>query len=120
MSEDWEILISRTEQTLLHSILKKKGVMCEMANMLQDQPYKNREHIIAEIKRCAMASSVSSFLSFLFVLIGIIGDASNTTLGLTSLAWFLLAIFAAIHSVVPSMHLVTAKHFLGIEAESKK
>jgi len=94
--------------------------MCKMANMLQDQPYKNREHVIAEIKRCAMASSVSSFLSFLFVLIGIIGDALNTTLGLTSLAWFLLAIFAAIHSIVPSIHLVGAKHFLGIETESKK
>ena len=91
-----------------------------MANMLQDQPYKNREHVIAEIKRCAMASSVGSFLSFLFVLIGIIGDALNTTLGLTSLAWFLLAIFAAIHSIVPSIRLVGAKHFLGIETESKE
>ena len=94
--------------------------MHKMANMLQDQPYKNREHVIAEIKRCAMASSVSSFLSVLFVLIGINSDALNTTLGLTSLSWFLLAIFAAIHSVVPSIHLVTAKHFLGIETEIKK
>jgi hypothetical protein len=94
--------------------------MSNMAGMLQDQPFKNREHVIAEIRRCAMASSVSSFLSFLFAVIGIIGDASNTTLGLTSLSWFLLAIFAAIHAIVPSMHLVVAKHFLGIEAESKK
>jgi hypothetical protein len=94
--------------------------MCKMANMLQDQPYKNRNHVIAEIRRCAMASSVSSFLSFLFAVIGIIGDASSITLGLTSLSWFLLAIFAAIHAIVPSIHLVAAKHFLGIEAESKK
>jgi hypothetical protein len=91
-----------------------------MANMLQDQPYKNREHVLAEIRRCATASTVSSFLSFLFVIIGIISDASNTTLGLTSLTWFLLAIFAAIHTIAPSMHLVVAKHFLGIETESKK
>jgi hypothetical protein len=91
-----------------------------MANMLRDQPYKNREHIIAEIRRCARASSVSSFLSFLFAVIGIVGDALNTTLGLTSLSWFLLATFAAIHAIVPSMHLVVAKHFLGIEAEIKK
>jgi hypothetical protein len=67
-----------------------------------------------------MASSVCSLLSFLFVAIGIIGDALNTTLGLTSLSWFLLAIFAIIHVIVPTMHLVVAKHFLGIEAESKK
>jgi hypothetical protein len=111
---------SRTEKTLLHSISKKKGGMCSMANMLQDQPYKNREHVLAEIRRCATASTVSSFLSFLFVIIGIISDASNTTLGLTSLTWFLLAIFAAIHTIAPSMHLVVAKHFLGIETESKK
>jgi hypothetical protein len=111
---------SRTEKTLLHSISKKKGGMCSMANMLQDQPYKNREHVLAEIRRCATASTVSSFLIFLFVIIGIISDASNTTLGLTSLTWFLLAIFAAIHTIAPSMHLVVAKHFLGIETESKK
>jgi len=91
-----------------------------MANMLQDQPYKNRQHVIAEIRRCAVASSVSSFLSFLFAVIGIIADALNTTLGLTALTWFLLAIFAAIHAIVPSIHLVAAKHFLGIEAENKE
>jgi hypothetical protein len=91
-----------------------------MANMLQDQPYKNREHILAEIRRCAMASGVSSLLSFLFAVIGIIGDALNTTLGLQPMIWLLLAIFAAIHAIVPSMHLVVAKHFLGIETESRK
>jgi hypothetical protein len=94
--------------------------MSNMANMLQDQPFKDREHVKAEIRRCAMASSVCSLLSFLFVALGIIGDALNTTLGLASLSWFLLAIFATIHAIVPTMHLVVAKHFLGIEAESKK
>ena len=91
-----------------------------MANMLQDQPYKNREHVIAEIRRCAMAGSVSSYLSFLFAAIGIIGDALNITLGLESMSWFLLAIVASLHAIVPHMHLVVAKHLLGIEAESKK
>jgi hypothetical protein len=94
--------------------------MSNMASMLQDQPFKSREHVIAEIRRCAIDSSVFSLLSFLFVAIGIIGEALNTTLGLTSLAWFLLAIFAVIHAIVPTLHLVMAKHFLGIEAESKK
>ena len=91
-----------------------------MASMLQDQPFKNREHVIAEIRRCAMASSVSSYLSFLFATIGIIGDALNTTLVLPSTIWLLLAIFAGLHAVVPTIHLVGAKHFLGIEGESKK
>jgi hypothetical protein len=99
---------------------KEKGVMFNMANMLQDQPFKNRGQVIAEIRRCAWASSVLSYLSFLFVALGIIGDSLNTTLGLTSLSWFVLAIFAILHAIVPTMHLVVAKHFLGIEAESKK
>lgn len=66
-----------------------------MANMLQDQPYKNREHAKAEIRRCALASGIFSLLSFLFAAIGIIGDALSTTLGLTSLSWFMLASLAS-------------------------
>jgi hypothetical protein len=91
-----------------------------MASMLQDQPFKNREQVKAEIRRCAMASSVSSLLSFLFAAVGIIGDALNTTLLLQPMIWLLLAIFAGLHAIVPAMHLVVAKHFLGIEAENKK
>jgi hypothetical protein len=91
-----------------------------MASMLQDQPFKSREHVKAEIRRCAMASSVLSFFSFLFFALGIIGDTLNITLGLTSLSWFLLAIFAVIHAIIPTLHLVLAKQFLGIEAETKK
>jgi hypothetical protein len=94
--------------------------MSNMASMLQDQPFKSREHVIAEIRRCAMAGSVSSYLSFLFAAIGIIGDALNITLVLQPMIWLLLAIFASLHAIVPTIHLVVAKHFLGIEAESKK
>jgi hypothetical protein len=91
-----------------------------MASQLQDQPFKNREHVKAEIRRCASASTVASYLSFLFAVLGIIGEALNSTLGLQPMIWLLLAIFASTHAVVPTLHLVVAKHFLGIEAESKK
>ena len=94
--------------------------MSNMANSLQNQPFKNRKHIVAEIRRCAMATSVSAYFSFLFAALGIIGDALNTTLVLQPMIWLLLAIFASIHAVVPAVHLVVAKHFLGIEPESKK
>jgi hypothetical protein len=94
--------------------------MSIMASMLQDHPFKSREHIKAEIRRCAMAGSVSTLLSFLFAAIGFIGDALNTTLVLQPTIWLLLAIFASLHAIVPAMHLVAAKHFLGIEAESQK
>ena len=98
----------------------EKEVISSMASMLQDQPFKNREHVKAEIRRCALAGSVGQYLSFLFAALGVIGDALNTTLGLDSLSWFLLAIFASVHAIVPHVHLVVAKHLLGIETESKK
>ena len=91
-----------------------------MASELQNQPFKNREHIKAEIGRCARSSTVFAYLSFLFAVIGIIGDALKTTLVLQPLIWLLLAVFASLHAIVPAIHLVVAKHLLGIEAESKK
>jgi len=91
-----------------------------MASHLQNQPFKNREHVKAEIRRCALAGSVGAYLSFLFAALGVIGDALNTTLGLQPMIWLLLAIFASLHAIAPTMHLVVAKHLLGIEAESKE
>jgi len=91
-----------------------------MASMLQDKPFKNREHVLAEIRRCALAGSVCSYLSFLFAALGVVGDALNTTLGLQPIIWLLLAVFAGLHAVVPAVHLVAAKHLLGIEAEGKR
>lgn len=91
-----------------------------MANRLEHQPFKNRAHVIAEIRRCALAGSIFQVISFLFAALGVIGVALNITVGLDSISWFLLAIFASLHGVVPNLHLVLAKHLLGIEAESKK
>ena len=85
-----------------------------------DEPFKNREHVLAEIRLCARASGVCQLLSFPFVALGIISDALNTTLGLEPITWFLLTIIALCASIVPSMYIVVAKHLLGIEADSKK
>jgi hypothetical protein len=35
------------------------------------------------------------------------------------MSWFLLAIFASLHTIVPDMHLVVAKHLLGMEVIKK-
>ncbi len=87
---------------------------------LEEKPFKNREQVKAEVKLCSTVGTVFQLLGFLFAILGIIGDASNITLGLESISWFLLAIIAGISSVIPSMHAVLAKHLLGIEGESKK
>jgi hypothetical protein len=36
------------------------------------------------------------------------------------MSWFLFAIFAVVGAIVPTLHLVVAKHFLGMEDESEK
>jgi hypothetical protein len=85
-----------------------------------DQPFKNREHVLAEIRLCGQAGGVVTLLSLLFAALGIISDALNITLGLEPMSWFLLAIFAMVGAMGPTLHVVVAKHLLGIEAESKK
>jgi hypothetical protein len=100
--------------------LEQREAISTMASHLQNEPFKNREHVLAEIRRCAWATSVAAYASFLFAAFGFIGDALNTTLLLQPTIWLILAVFASLHAIVPAMHLVGAKHFLGIEAESKK
>lgn len=87
---------------------------------LAEKPFQNREDVKHEVRLCSTMSTIFQLLSFLFAILGIIGDALNTTLGLKTLSWFLLAIILGVSSLLPSMHAVLAKHLLGMEAESKK
>jgi hypothetical protein len=57
---------------------------------------------------------------FLLAFLIAISDALNVTLVLKPISQFLSAIFAVVAAIVPTLRLVAAKHFLGIEAEGKK
>ena len=91
-----------------------------METSLENQPFKNREHVMSEIRRCARMGLISQYLSFIFAALGVISDASNINLGLEPMSWFLLAIVAGLNAIIGHTHVVVAKHLLGIEAESKK
>ena len=91
-----------------------------MGYQFEEKPFKNREEVKKEVRICSMASSVGSVLSLLFAALGIISDGLNVTLGLEPMSWFLLAIIACLHAVVPTIHTVVGKHLLGIEAETRK
>jgi hypothetical protein len=86
---------------------------------LEEKPFQNREDVKHEVKLCSSVATVFQLLSFLFAIVGIIGDALNTTLGLETLSWFLLAIILGVSSVLPSMHAVSAKRLLYMD-ETKK
>lgn len=91
-----------------------------MGSRFEDESFKSREQVEAEVRKCALFGDVCQYLSFIFVALGVIGDASNVTLGLGSMSWFLLAIVAGLNAIIGHMHIVVAKHLLGIEAENRK
>ena len=87
---------------------------------MSEKPFKNREDVKAEIRKCANVGDICSIAGLIFAALGVIGDAVNITLGLESMSWFLLAIVAGVNAVNPQMHAVVAKHLFGIESEKKE
>jgi hypothetical protein len=84
------------------------------------EPYKNREHILAEIGFCSRMARAFTLGAFLFAGLGVISDALNIVLVLHPTTWLLLAIGCVITVMISHMHIMTAKQVLGIEAESTK
>jgi len=84
------------------------------------EPYKNREHVLAEIGFCARMAKAFTLQSFLYVALGVISDALNIVLVLHPTMWLLVAVGCGITVIVSHMHIMTAKQVLGIGTESKK
>ena len=91
-----------------------------MGSRLEDQPFKNREHVKTEVRVYSLFGDICQYLCFLFAAFGVVGDAFDITLGLASISWFLLAIVAGLNAIVGHMHAVVAKHLLGAERETGK
>jgi len=100
--------------------MKMSAIKEELSTMWNSKPFKNREEVKREIRDCDRFAGISQYACFIFAALGVIGDAMNTTLGLDSMSWFLLAIIAGLNAIIGHTHVVVAKHLLGIEAESKK
>ena len=81
----------------------------------QEEPFENREHIVWEIGYCNKAASYITYLCLASVAIGILGDLLNMKLGLESMTWMLLAVVAGVLSLGPHLHMIMAKHLLGME-----
>lgn len=97
-------------------------VICENkkeVKYIADKPFKNRQEIKARIKLCGNWATVCVFLAFIFVIIAIIQDALNITLGLETMSWFLMGIFFVVVSLSPNIHLAVYRHLYGIESENK-
>jgi putative exporter of polyketide antibiotics len=91
-----------------------------MASFLEEQPFKNHNDLKATIERCSVFASYCMIFCVIFALLGIIGDASNTALGLGSMSWFLLAITSALFGIYPQMNSIAAKHLLYMDKTKKE
>jgi len=62
--------------------------------------WENREFIKAGLGLSGTGAHVCFVLGIIFTVLGIIADAANVTLGLTSVSWFLLAIVTLVVSII--------------------
>ena len=83
------------------------------------KPFKDREEVKTDIRLCDCASAILIFASLIFAVLGVIVDVFDMALGLESMSWFLLAIFALIAAIFPYLNFVTARNLYGIESEIK-
>ena len=60
----------------------------------------DREKVKGGLTATGRALKISFQLSLIFVLLGIVSDAANTTIGLHYTSWFLLAIIAGLFGLV--------------------
>lgn len=85
-----------------------------------DKPFKDREHILWEIGYCNKATTYITILSLVCLLLGIISDLLTMKLALESTSWFMISIVAGIMSLAPHLHVLFAKHLLGMEVIKKE
>ena len=88
--------------------------------MIPLEPYKSREYIKNEIRFCARMAVGFTLAAFLFLALGVIGDALDTTLILHPTIWMLVSVTCGIGVLVTHMHVVAAKQALGIETGNKE
>ena len=67
-----------------------------------------------------MSSRVFFILGIVFALLGVIGDAVNTTLWLEPMSWFLLAIGAFVAGIPPCLGWAVAVYLKSIEAKKEQ
>lgn len=87
---------------------------------MTEKPFKDREEAKKQLIRCGNWCTISESISFLLVIIGIILRLLKLDyFDLDSTFWFLLAIFFAITSLAPHIHMASISSQLGFESEHK-
>ncbi|HUS99129.1 MAG TPA: hypothetical protein VMY59_02280 [Candidatus Thermoplasmatota archaeon] len=86
---------------------------------MAEKPFKDREEAKKQLKSCGNWCNICEGLAFLLIVIGIIWRVLKVDFGLDSTFWFLLAIFFAITSLAPHLHIASIRNLLGIDSDHK-
>ncbi len=82
--------------------------------------WNDRKKILAAGSGWMKMGHICAFIGVAFLLLGIIGDAINTTLGLEPTSWLLLGIAAILFGIPAFIGWHSALHLDAIEAKRKK
>jgi len=86
---------------------------------MAEKPLKDSEEAKKQLIKCGNWCNICEALTFLLLIIGIIWRVLKIDFGLDSTYWFLLAIFFAIISLAPHLHIAVIRHQLGLDSEHK-
>jgi hypothetical protein len=87
---------------------------------MAEKPFKDREEAKKQLITCGNWCTICEGLSFLLVIIGIIWRLLKLDYyDLDSTFWLLLAIFFAITSLAPHIHMALISSQLGFDSEHK-
>jgi len=85
-----------------------------------EKPFKNREEAKAALGPMGLMGHVFFWLGIVFVILGVIGELMNVTLGLEPITWLLLAIAVFLAGLPTWLTWAVTLHLLGIESEAEK
>jgi len=84
---------------------------------MAEKPFKDREEAKKQLIICGNWCNICEALSIILVIIGIIWRVLKIDFGLDSTFWLVLAIFFAIISLAPHLHIAVIRHQLGFDSE---
>lgn len=84
-----------------------------------EKPFETREELRNALSPMGLGFHICSWLGAIFVVLGVVGDALNITLGLESISWLLLGIATFLAGIPMLTTWALALHLLSIEARNK-
>ena len=84
-----------------------------------EKPFENREEIMNTLGPMGLGFHICWWLGIVFVLMGVVSDAINMTIGLESISWLLLAIATFMAGIPMLLTWALAMHLLSMEARNK-